>query len=344
MALRQIDIYLPADSEAIPGVAELREEYRVIDEHHFRDVNGDSVFRLLIEATNTEALLDRMLSEMGDSEEYRIIVTKVAATLPHAEKKEDEEDSAETQDERKAKEDKEVSRISREEVAEEVQDSISVSNVHYMLVFLSTIVAAAGMMRDSTAIVIGAMVIAPLIGPNIALALGTTLADFRLLRRAWKVNILGLLVVIAVSLVAGSLLTVDASLDEIATRTQINTGDITLALAAGAAGVLSVTRGVATALIGVMVAVALLPPLTAAGLLLGSGEYEAALGAALLTVVNLVAINLAGVLTFLFQGIRPSTWYEAEKAKRATAVAIALWISILALVTAIIIVALPEGL
>ncbi len=349
MALRQIDIYRSQEAQDLPSVEELRETYKIIDDWHFHDEEGTPILRLLVDTKDTQAILDRMVDELDWSDDYRIVISKVAATLPRPgddDEEDEEDDSPETGDSEESEDDKgkEVSRISREEVYEDVTDSIGVTSVFLTLVFLSTVVAAAGMLRDSTAVVIGAMVIAPLIGPNIALALGTTLADFQLLRRALKINLLGLALVLVVSLVVGLVLDVNVTLDEIAGRTTINIGDVTLALAAGAAGVLSVTRGVSTALIGVMVAVALLPPLTAVGLLLGSAEYDAAYGAALLTVTNLVAINLAGVLTFLFQGIRPTTWYEAEKAKKATIIALVLWVAILALLIATIIVAAPEGL
>lgn len=352
MALRQIDIYLSEDHDELPDIGELGDEYDIIDHRRFRDEDGNPYLRILLETRDTEALLDRLVKEIGDSDSFRIIVQQVATTLPKREESEDEEDDEPTSPARAAakkrqeeeKKEKQVSRISRQEIYEEVRHSISVSSVHYMLVLLSTIVAAAGMLRDSTAVVIGAMVIAPLIGPNIALALGTTLADFRLLRRALKVNILGLVIALVVSLLGGYFLTVDVTVAEIATRTEINIGDVTLALAAGAAGVLSVTRGVSTALIGVMVAVALLPPLVAVGLLLGSGEAEAAFGAALLTLTNIVAINIAGVLTFLAQNIRPTTWYEAARAKRATIIALALWAAILAILITAIFLASPEAL
>jgi len=119
----------------------------------------------------------------------------------------------------------------------------------------------------------------------------------------------------------------------------VGLSDVALALAAGVAGTLSVTRGVSTALIGVMVAVALLPPLVALGMLLGAGYGSAALGAALLTLTNVVAINLAGVVTFLAQGVRPMSWYEAERAKTATRWAIAIWVVALGILVAAMLLA-----
>lgn len=174
------------------------------------------------------------------------------------------------------------------------------------------------------------MVIAPLLGPNVSLSLAATLGDTALAWRSFKANAAGLLASLGVSLLMGFLLTIDTSSDQIMSRTQVGMGDITIALAAGSAGALAFTRGVPAALVGVMVAVALLPPLVDIGLLLGSGYLELAVGATILTFTNLICINLAGVLTFLVQGIRPRKWWEAEKAKKATRIAIATWLGLLA--------------
>ncbi len=302
---------------------------------------GDRLVRVLIDTSEVESLLEWLDDEIGDVEGHRIIISPVTATVPRPSDNDEEEDGEEATESEEEKSKKKVSRISREEVLQEINDSISVTNVHYMLVALSTIVATGGMMRDSPAVVIGAMVIAPLIGPNIALALGTTLADGDLLRRSMKVNFVGLFIAFALAVFVGLVLPVDPTVNEIATRTEINIGDAALALAAGIAGVLSVTRGVSTALIGVMVAVALLPPLVAMGMLVGMGLWSGAYGAGILTLTNIVAINLAGVVTFLVQGISPMKWYEKEKAKGARRFAIALWVLLLALLVGVILFAPP---
>ncbi|MHB1093870.1 DUF389 domain-containing protein [Thiobacillus sp.] len=69
-------------------------------------------------------------------------------------------------------------------------------------------------------------------------------------------------------------------------------------------------------------AVALLPPLVAFGLLLGSGHAALAMGALSLAMMNLICVNLAGVTTFLVQGIRPATWWEKDRAVKSTRIAI----------------------
>ena len=141
---------------------------------------------------------------------------------------------------------------------------------------------------------------------------------------------------LALSLVMGVFLRVDPSQTEVAVRTRVELGDITVALASGCAGALAFTTGVSATLIGVMVAVALLPPLVTSGMLLGGGNPVLAIGAFSLFLVNLICVNLAGVSTFLVQGIRPVSWSEKHVAVKATRIAIGLWVVLLAVLVGVI--------
>ncbi len=123
----------------------------------------------------------------------------------------------------------------------------------------------------------------------------------------------------------GIIFNVDADIPAIASRTSISISDIILAFAAGSAGALAFTTGFSGALIGVMVAVALMPPLVIVGMLAGSGQFVSALGAFMLFAVNLICVNLSGVVTFILQGVRPRTWWEADRAKKATVRAAIVW-------------------
>jgi uncharacterized hydrophobic protein (TIGR00341 family) len=129
---------------------------------------------------------------------------------------------------------------------------------------------------------------------------------------------------------------IDPELAAIQSRTQVSGGDILLALASGCAGVLAFTSGAPSALIGVMVAVALLPPFVVFGLLVASGDFTAARGALLLVTTNVICVNLSGVLTFAAQGLRPRTWWEAERAKRSTRWSVAIWVSLLVILAILI--------
>jgi uncharacterized membrane protein len=134
----------------------------------------------------------------------------------------------------------------------------------------------------------------------------------------------------------GLLLPVDPATSEVAARTVIGLPDVALAGAAGSAAVLAVTRDQSTGLVGVMVAVALLPPVVALGLLLGDGHPDAALRAGLLAATNVVALNLAAVCTFLGLGVRPRDWRELDQARTSVRIALALWGGALAVLIAIL--------
>ena len=134
----------------------------------------------------------------------------------------------------------------------------------------------------------------------------------------------------------GFIFPVNPATPEITSRTVTGIGDIILALAAGSAGALSFTTGIPTTLIGVMVAVAMLPPLVTCGMLVGAGFWNDALNALLLVLTNIICINLAGVVTFVLQGIKPLTWWEADKAKKATKIAIMSWTFLLLMLLIII--------
>ena len=125
---------------------------------------------------------------------------------------------------------------------------------------------------------------------------------------------------------------------ELLSRSDVRLGDVAVALASGAAGALAFTTGLHTPLVGVMVAVALLPPLVAVGLFLGAGSASQAGRALLLFFTNLICVNLAGVATFYYRGIRPRTWWEAGRAKRASRRALVLWLLLLLALVVIILV------
>jgi uncharacterized hydrophobic protein (TIGR00341 family) len=130
--------------------------------------------------------------------------------------------------------------------------------------------------------------------------------------------------------------TVDLDNPEIVSRMHVSYGDIVLASASGAAGTLSFTAGVSATLIGVMVAVALLPPLMVFGLLLGAGHVHESINAFLIFAINIVCLNISGVVMFLFQGIRPNSWWEATRARKQTKIAIVVWMSLLAILVLLI--------
>lgn len=326
MPLRKIEIVVPDEKES--SCKELLEDDSVI--HYWRDHSDQSghILKVLVDAVDTENFLDKAEKKFNNSEGFRLVMMTVDATLPRIQKEEDEDQQSSEDDE-----EKEIQniRVSREELYTDISDAVNLNRVYMSLVILSTIVAALGVLRDNTAVVIGAMVIAPLLGPNVGLALSTTLADWELGLNSIKTNLSGLLVALAISVGLGMLMTVDSELYHIASRTEVHMSDIALALASGAAGVLAYTMGMSTAVIGVMVAVALLPPLVVAGLLLGDMQWQLAYYSIVLLFTNIICVNLAGIATFILQGVRPRTWYKSQKAKKYNRIALSIWISLVIL-------------
>ena len=327
MALRLIEMVLPEqDGEE---VLELLKKHKMLEHRQIRLSDKEVLVRILLEAEQSEAVLDLLEKRYTGKEGNRVVILAVEATLPRA-----EPEAAVAPEQ--LPEEKSPERISREELYEDIKDAAQCSRVYLAMVVLSTIVAAVGLYYNSVAIIIGAMVIAPLLGPNMALSLGTTLGDLALLHRAILTALAGIATTIVLSVIIGVLVQVNPASPEMASRNGVGMGDIAVALASGCAGALAFTTGVSTALIGVMVAVALLPPLVAFGLLLGGGHLALAMGALSLFLVNLISINLAGVTTFMAQGIHPATWWEKDQAKKATHTALKLWIALFAVLVVLI--------
>lgn len=331
MALRLLEMVLQEKDSA--DVRALLAKCNVLEHRHICLANGEVLVRILLDAEQSETVMDLLEKRYTSAEGNRVVVLPVEATLPRAPVEQ------ETASEQSPAEEKSPERIGREELYEDIKNGARLSRVYVAMVVLSTIVAAIGLNQNSAAIIIGAMVIAPLLGPNVAMSLGTTLGDLSLLRHAFVAALSGIAAAFALSIIIGVLLNVNPESSEMASRTWVRFGDIAVALASGSAGALAFTTGVSATLIGVMVAVALLPPLVTSGLLLGGGHPALATGALSLFLVNLICINLAGVTTFYMQGIKPTSWWEKDRAVKATRIAIALSVTLLAALVCIIMVA-----
>ena len=334
MALRLLEMVLQEKDGA--DVRALLNECKVLEHRQIGLVNGEILVRILLDAEQSETVLDLLEKRYTGGEGNRVVILPVEATLPRAQAEPERESVAVVTAEQPPAEEKPPERIGREELYEDIKNGARLSRVYMAMVALSTVVAAIGLNDNSVAVIIGAMVIAPLLGPNVALSLGITLGDLSLLRHGLLTALAGVAASLALSVIFGVLLEVDPTLSELASRTRVGLGDIAVALASGSAGALAFTTGVSATLIGVMVAVALLPPLVTSGLLLGGGHPALAIGAFSLFLVNLICVNLAGVSTFVLQGIKPSSWWEKDRAVKATCIAIALSVILLAVLVGMI--------
>ena len=322
MALRLIEMVL--HEEDSQDVVELLKDHELLEHRQIHLSNQEILVRILLDAEKSETILDLLEKRFAGKEGSRVMILPVEATVPRAEKPEEEKDVA-----KQAPEEKMPERIGREELYEDIKDAAKYSRIYLTMAALATLLAAAGLYYNNATIIIGAMVIAPSMGPSIALAFGTVLGDLKLMSSAFLSGLAGIAVSIVLSVLIGTFLEVNPELSEVASRARINWGNIVVALASGCAGSLAFTTAISATLIGVMVAVALLPPLVNFGLLLGSGEIGLALGALSLFSVNVICVNLASVTTFLVLGIRPISKREQTRAGKITHIAIWLWVIML---------------
>jgi len=326
---RLIEMIIPA--ERWEKAEELLEEDDKVFEFWYEEIEEEKiVIKMLLDAEKSQTVIDKLNDNFGSYDPFRLLLFHVEASLPVEEGK-TEEEKKETE---KEEEGKETKGVSREEIYTEVKDQSELTSVYLLLTVLAAVVASIGVVRNDVAVIIGAMVIAPMLSPNVGLSLATTLADYDLARKAFKTASAGIILSFLVSVALGLLLTVDPQTPQIATRTDIGLLHVVLALAAGSAGALAYTKALSAAVIGVMVSLALIPAIATSGLLIGSLYFNMGFQALLLFFINLICVNLSGVLTFITLGFEPSSWWEADKARRLTKKALIVWFTLLAILIA----------
>ena len=180
------------------------------------------------------------------------------------------------------------------------------SSRFWILITLASIIAAAGVAADSTATVIGAMIVAPLMIPILGTMLSVVLADRENLIRSLLLVAGGGLVAIAIGWLAGLLVVnevVAETNSQVASRVHPRLVDLIAALATGAVGsVALVRRDISDTLPGVAIAISLVPPLSVVGFTLEAGKPDQALGASLLFMTNVAAILGSGTVVMALYG------------------------------------------
>lgn len=327
MPLRIVQISAPDKSSK--NIEEIVEKHDAVDSwHSTKNKDGRRVTNILIHLDQQQNMMDDLQKALNKEKDWRLVVLPVEASVPQIK---------ETQS---AKHRANIVRgtITREELYNEVVKGSQIDQNFLLLVFLSTIVAAIGLINDNVAVIIGAMVIAPLLGPYLALAFGAALGDKSLIIQSIKANLAGIGLTLFISILMGSLLSIPLDGPELTSRSEVGFDALVLAFAAGAAGVLSLTTGLSGTLVGVMVAVALMPPAVAFGLFLGGQEWNMAYGAGLLLAANIICISIAAQLVFLLRGIRPRTYYMRKKSEQSIKYNMLFWGGFLLIIIALIII------
>ncbi|QKG94165.1 TIGR00341 family protein [Halorubrum salinarum] len=290
-------------------------DYVVTDETSGREYTAVATFPLPTAAV--EPVLDRLREAGIDESTYTVIVAAETVISRRFEALEEqyEEDADHGGD-----------RISREELQAKADDLASGLGTYVLMTVISAVIATAGLLLDSPATVVGSMVIAPLIGPAMSAAIGTVVDDEALFRRGVRMQVLGVAVaVLAATLFAlalRSLALVPPGLDplelaEVSERLAPNVLVLVVAVGAGVAGIVSLMTGVSATLVGVMIAVALIPPAAAVGIGIAFRIPRLVLGAGIIVAVNVLSINLSALVVLWYEGYRPQRWFREDDARAA---------------------------
>jgi len=314
--VRLVQVTVPiGEREAVRRALEDEEvDYVLADETSGREYSAIAYFPLPPNAV--EPVLDR-LREAGLDEDAFTVVVDANTVVSRKYEKLAERYAEETDEDR----------IARSELQSVAQELMPATRNYLVLTIVSAVVATAGLLLDSPAVVVGSMVIAPLVGPAMAASVGTVTGDPQIRYRGVTLQGVGVVAAIAsAAAFAGFVQLVNVvppgldvlGIGQVRERLAPDFLALAIALGAGVAGALSLSTGVSAALVGVMIAVALIPPAAVVGIGLAWGEPTLALGSSVLVLVNVLSINLAALAVLWYQGYRPESWLRAADVRTAT--------------------------
>ena len=204
------------------------------------------------------------------------------------------------------------------------------SNLDYtVMIVLSAALATLGLLTNSAAVIIGAMLVAPLMSPLSSFSTGMATGILNLTRRASVTLFAGVTLALLISIVMGVVLPIDTPTDEMLARGSPNLLDAAIALASGLVAAYATARkGIPAALAGVAIAAALMPPICTIGLGIALRDIDLAFGANLLFLANIAFIIAAQYITFLWMGMHPTEAREGASLRQSRA-----WWIVLSVIT-----------
>jgi len=219
-------------------------------------------------------------------------------------------------DEYKEYKDKKGELIEKYEAYETVVAGSTDTIEYYVLLLLSCLIATMGLYQNSAAVIIGAMIVAPLMGPVFGFSAGVLWGSGRTINEAVTTLLKGTLLVVCVTAVLSFFIPSIVVTTEILVRAKPSFFDIIIAVSCGFIGAYAyVNKRVSSAIPGVAISVALLPPLCSAGIGIGLQKWDLAMGAGLLYAINLVGISLAALIVFYLVRLHPQSDDEQEFSK-----------------------------
>ena len=201
--------------------------------------------------------------------------------------------------------------VSHPEVMDRVHDGGSLTPRFAFMTVLSCGIAVLGLLQNSVAVIIGAMLVSPLMGPIVALGFSLTTLDYHQMMRSVMALGAGVLLALGISVLIVAVSPLQAETPEILARTQPNLFDLLVAVFSGLAGGYAVIKGRGEAIVGVAIATALMPPLAVVGYGVATGKTHIAFGSSMLFMTNLLAIALSVALL--------ARWYRFTSSDSPTA-------------------------
>jgi uncharacterized hydrophobic protein (TIGR00271 family) len=186
--------------------------------------------------------------------------------------------------------------VEHRQVVESVHEDAGWSSHYIFMTLMSAGIAVLGLLLSSPAVVIGAMLISPLMGPIIGLGFALALFDFAEIRRTLAATLFGVLLAIVFCAIIVLLSPLQTVTSEIAARTRPNLFDLLVALFSGLAGTYAMIRGRHGAIVGVAIATALMPPIAVVGFGLATTNWTVFWGSLLLFLTNLMTIAISAAI------------------------------------------------
>ena len=212
----------------------------------------------------------------------------------------------------KEKAEKENYRATRETIITYARDNSQIDGQLIFLAIMAAVVTTLGLIINNTPVIVGSMIIAPVFGPIAAMAIGIVLGDLKLLGRGLLAELTVVVIAVMAGVIFGKIMPNVAINHALKVRMFPTLPDLLVAMAAGGAGAYALIKNVKSQqLVGVVIAAALIPVMSAIGIGVSLGNWDLIKGAGLLLFGNFFALLLAIILVFYFKGLKPQWWYAS---------------------------------
>ncbi|MET3683552.1 putative hydrophobic protein (TIGR00341 family) [Alkalibacillus flavidus] len=306
MGMQLIEVYIPKTQ--YDNVTPALEGFSQESVWKAYELEDRVLVRIVVEDDDVEDILDYLEAVSSLADGFETILFPVNTYLSRQAIQ--ERDNPKEQDEQEDDDQGKLLRASRQELMHTIEKKSKLTLNYTLLIIFSAMVATGGFINDSEAVVIGAMAIAPLIGPAISVSFAAVLGDVFRLWRAFLTLAIGFVMIVSIAAAFGFMFEEGTETTQYTSRTMVSFADIVIALASGSAGALALLNRVSSGMVGVMVAVALLPPTVTFGISIGQTLWIDTYWSFLLIMTNVTCIFLSGIIIFFLSGIRPMKWKE----------------------------------